>query len=116
MKEDFYLAGEDVGMNIIPVMNIDAGYKLQDEQLPNVLPLLPLRNAVLFPDTVIPIPIRREKSIQLLNEAYKSNKLLASQWGVGADNRRYVYRIEVSRLHGILYHDTQHPSYRFLFL
>ena len=41
MKEDFYLAGEDVGMNIIPVMNIDAGYKLQDEQLPNVLPLFP---------------------------------------------------------------------------
>ena len=72
------MAGEDVGMNIIPVMNIDPGYKLQDEQLPNVLPILPLRNAVLFPDTVIPIPVRREKSIQLLNEAYKSNKLLGA--------------------------------------
>ena len=78
MKDEFYMAGEDVGMNIIPVMNIDPGYKLQDEQLPNVLPILPLRNAVLFPDTVIPIPVRREKSIQLLNEAYKSNKLLGA--------------------------------------
>ena len=78
MKDDFYLSAEEVGMNIIPVMNIDPGYKLQDEQLPGVLPLLPLRNAVLFPDTVIPIPVRREKSIQLLNEAYKSNKLLGA--------------------------------------
>ena len=78
MKDPFYLAGEEAGMNIIPVMNIDPGYKLQDEQLPDVLPLLPLRNAVLFPDTVIPIPIRREKSIQLLNEAYKSNKLIGA--------------------------------------
>ena len=67
-----------MGMNFIPVMNIDTGGKLQDEQLPNVLPILPLRNAVLFPDTVIPIPVRREKSIQLLNEAYKSNKLIGA--------------------------------------
>ena len=65
-------------MNIIPVMNLDSGYKLQDDQLPEVLPILPLRNAVLFPDTVIPIPVRREKSIQLLNEAYKSNKLIGA--------------------------------------
>ncbi|MBQ5402423.1 MAG: LON peptidase substrate-binding domain-containing protein [Bacteroidales bacterium] len=78
MKDPFYLAGEDMGMNFIPVMNIDTGNKLQDDQLPNVLPILPLRNAVLFPDTVIPIPVRREKSIQLLNEAYKSNKLIGA--------------------------------------
>ena len=43
-----------------------------------MLPILPLRNIVLFPDTVIPIPVRREKSIQLLNEAYKSNKLIGT--------------------------------------
>ena len=67
-----------MGMNFIPVMNIDTGNKLQDDQLPSVLPILPLRNAVLFPDTVIPIPVRREKSIQLLNEAYKSNKLIGA--------------------------------------
>lgn len=78
MKDNIFFSGEDVGMNIIPVMNIDPGYKLQDEQLPEVLPILPLRNAVLFPDTVIPIPVRREKSIQLLNEAYKSNKLIGA--------------------------------------
>ncbi|MBR3744303.1 MAG: endopeptidase La [Bacteroidales bacterium] len=78
MKDNIFFSGEDVGMNIIPVMNIDPGYKLQDDQLPEVLPILPLRNAVLFPDTVIPIPVRREKSIQLLNEAYKSNKLIGA--------------------------------------
>ena len=78
MKDPFILAGEDIGMNIIPVMNIDASGKLQDEQLPKVLPLLPLRGAVLFPGTVIPMPVRREKSIQLLNDAYKSNKLIGA--------------------------------------
>ena len=57
MKDNIFFSGEDVGMNIIPVMNIDPGYKLQDDQLPEVLPILPLRNAVLFPDTVIPIPV-----------------------------------------------------------
>ncbi|MBP9987508.1 MAG: endopeptidase La [Bacteroidales bacterium] len=67
-----------MNMNIIPVVSMEQASKLQDGQLPSVLPVLPLRGAVLFPDTVIPIPVRREKSIQLLNEAYKSNKLVGA--------------------------------------
>jgi ATP-dependent Lon protease len=47
-----------------------------DEKLPDVLPLLPLRNTVLFPGTVIPITIGRPKSIQLINDVLNSNKKL----------------------------------------
>lgn len=78
MVKDNIFFGEDQGMNIIPVMSIESIHDLDEKELPSVLPILPLRNIVLFPDTVIPIPVRREKSIQLLNEAYKSNKLIGA--------------------------------------
>ena len=63
-------------MNIIPVMNIGPIQQIGDDQLPETVPLLPLRGAVLFPDTVIPIPVRREKSIKLINDAFKSDKMV----------------------------------------
>ena len=78
MVKDNIFFGEDQGMNIIPVMSIESIHDLDAKELPSVLPILPLKNIVLFPDTVIPIPVRREKSIQLLNEAYKSNKLIGA--------------------------------------
>jgi ATP-dependent Lon protease len=70
--------GDGQGLDISPVISIEAIQDLNVQELPPVLPILPLRNIVLFPDTVIPIPVRREKSIQLLNEAYKSNKLIGT--------------------------------------
>jgi ATP-dependent Lon protease len=49
---------------------------LNKEDLQETLPILPLRNTVLFPGVVIPITVGRDKSIQLLKEAYKSNDKL----------------------------------------
>jgi len=43
-------------------------------KIPEILPILPLKNTVLFPTTVIPITINREKSIQLIDDAYKSDR------------------------------------------
>lgn len=65
-------------VNIIPVMNIDPLQSIGDSEMPEVLPILTLRNAILFPETVIPITIGREKSVRLVNEAYNSNKLLGA--------------------------------------
>ncbi len=77
MIEDKLIFGEEAGdVNIIPVMNVDSVQNLKDSEIPEVLPVLPLRNAILFPDTVIPIPVRREKSIKLLNDANNSNKFV----------------------------------------
>ena len=45
--------------------------------IPEVLPLLPLRNTVLFPGVVLPITIGRDKSILAVKEAYKKDKLIA---------------------------------------
>jgi ATP-dependent Lon protease len=44
--------------------------------IPDVLPLLPLRNTVLFPGVVLPITVGRDKSIKAVNDAYKTNKLI----------------------------------------
>jgi ATP-dependent Lon protease len=44
--------------------------------VPEVLPILPLRNTVLFPGVVLPITVGRDKSIQAVNDAYKGEKLI----------------------------------------
>ena len=60
-------------LNIIPVMHINNDSKIDEENLPEVLPILALRNAVLFPGTVYPTIIGREKSIKLIEDIEKSN-------------------------------------------
>lgn len=64
-------AGAEV--SIIPVMQGDPNIKIDESELPDVLPVLALRNAVLFPGAVFPITIGREKSIKLIQDAEKNN-------------------------------------------
>lgn len=47
-------------------------------ELPDNLPILPLRNTVLFPGIVLPITVGREKSIRLIREAYKKDKIIGT--------------------------------------
>lgn len=61
-------------MPIIPLHETDEEEK--DEVLPEELPILPLRNTVLFPGVVIPITVGREKSLKAINDAYKGDKLI----------------------------------------
>ena len=64
-------------MNLIPVMSIDARMQdIKEKELSPVLPILPLRNAILFPNTVIPVTIGRQKSLQLVNEVNRVSKIL----------------------------------------
>ena len=75
--EDVFSAG--IGeVNILPVVNIDSVQKLNDSELPETLPILALRNAVLFPSTVTPISIGRDKSIKLVRDVYGSGKILGA--------------------------------------
>ena len=55
--------------NIIPVLQGDNLPKVKDSELPDVLPILALRNAVIFPGTVYPVTIGRDKSMRLVREA-----------------------------------------------
>ena len=77
LKEIFGSSQGDV--NIIPVMNLESPSRdLKDEELPRLLPILPLRNAILFPNTVIPVTVGRPKSIQLINDVFRSGRLLGA--------------------------------------
>ena len=75
-KESLFPAGAEV--NIIPVMQGDSSVRIDDSELPDVLPVLALRNAVLFPGTVYPITIGREKSVLLIRDAEKSGSFIAA--------------------------------------
>ena len=68
-KEFTFPAGAEV--SIIPVIQGDNIMKIDESELPDVLPILALRNAVLFPGAVFPITIGREKSVRLIREAEK---------------------------------------------
>ena len=65
-------------VSIIPVMQGDALMKLNESELPDSLPILALRNAVLFPGSVFPITIGREKSIRLIEDAEKNNAFIGA--------------------------------------
>ena len=62
-------------MPIIP-LNDNEGGNADDLVVPAELPLLPLRNTVLFPGVVIPITVGRDKSIKAIAESYKTDKLV----------------------------------------
>jgi len=61
---------------LIPLMTPEDEEAMDKEELPEILPILPLRNTVLFPGVVIPITAGRDKSIKLINETNKGNKLI----------------------------------------
>ena len=65
-------------VSIIPVMQGDSMVQVDPAQLPDSLPVLALRNAVLFPGTVYPITIGREKSIRLIEDAERTNSFIGA--------------------------------------
>lgn len=77
MKEGFFVRPEEE-MDFIPIipLNEHDSENGQDIEIPVELPLLPLRNTVLFPGVVLPITVGRDKSIKAVNDAYKADKLV----------------------------------------
>ena len=61
----------------IPLLTSDDDENINSFNIPNELPLLPLKNTVLFPGVVIPITVGRDKSIKLIQEAYRKDKIIA---------------------------------------
>ncbi|MFT5231529.1 MAG: ATP-dependent Lon protease [Planctomycetota bacterium] len=61
---------------LIPLMSAEDEDEMQREKLPETLPILPLRNTVLFPGVVVPITAGRDTSIKLINETNKGNKVI----------------------------------------
>ncbi len=61
---------------LIPLMTPEDEDAMAREELPESLPILPLKNTVLFPGVVIPITAGRDKSIKLINEANKAGRAI----------------------------------------
>ncbi|NNK82366.1 MAG: endopeptidase La [Flavobacteriaceae bacterium] len=66
----------DENSELIPLMTSEDEEEIKKESLPETLPILSLRNTVLFPGVVIPITAGRDKSIRLINDANKSGKII----------------------------------------
>ncbi|TXE15220.1 endopeptidase La [Seonamhaeicola algicola] len=66
----------DENSELIPLMTPEDEEAINNEELPETLPILSLRNTVLFPGVVIPITAGRDKSIKLINDANKGSKVI----------------------------------------
>jgi len=64
--------------DIIPIIADGDDGELEDVEVPDVIPILSLRNTVLFPGVVLPISIGRPKSIQLIKDAYRNDKIVGT--------------------------------------
>ena len=64
--------------DIIPIISDGDDRDLEDVEVPDVIPVLSLRNTVLFPGVVLPISIGRPRSIQLIKDAYRTDKIVGT--------------------------------------
>jgi ATP-dependent Lon protease len=64
--------------DIIPIIADGDDGELEDVEVPETIPILSLRNTVLFPGVVLPISIGRPRSIQLIKDAYRSHKIVGT--------------------------------------
>ena len=65
-------------INIIPVVQEEGQFKFNESELPDNLPVLALRNAVIFPGAIFPITIGREKSIRLIEDAEQAGTFIGA--------------------------------------
>jgi ATP-dependent Lon protease len=60
----------------IPIIADGDEADLKNIEVPDVIPVLPLRNTVLFPGVVLPINVGRKKSLKLIQDVYRGSRLL----------------------------------------
>ena len=78
MNEKLFFQRSEQEMDFMPIipLNETEHDNLADTEIPTEIPILPLRNTVLFPGVVLPITVGRDKSIKAVNDAYKTDKLI----------------------------------------
>ncbi|WP_242158369.1 endopeptidase La [Aestuariivivens sediminis] len=86
----------DENSELIPLMTPEDEEEINNEELPETLPILSLRNTVLFPGVVIPITAGRDKSIKLINDANKGSKVI----GVVAQKDESVENPNAQEIYG----------------
>ncbi len=78
MNEKLFFQRSEQEMDFMPIIPINETEhdNLGDAEIPKEIPILPLRNTVLFPGVVLPITVGRDKSIKAVTDAYKTDKLI----------------------------------------
>lgn len=101
----FGLQGAEDDPDFIPIMTVnEEDHDDSSEKLPDNLPILPLRNTVLFPGVVIPITVGRDKSIKLIREANSADKIIGvvSQRDVSIEDPQFKDLHEIGTVARIL--------------
>lgn len=73
-EEEQWALSDAQDHEFIPLISAEDEEAMQKEEVPEDLPLLSLRNTVLFPGVVIPITVGRDRSIRLVKEAHKKEQ------------------------------------------
>lgn len=89
--------GVEADSEFIPLITAEEEENMNKQEFPEDLPILPLRNNVLFPGVVIPITVGRDKSIKLIQDANRGNKII----GVVSQRNQEEESPEFSDLHSI---------------
>jgi len=76
IKDLFAPIDEDT--EFIPLISEEEEDDILNMNIPDLLPILPMRNTVLFPGVVLPITVGRDKSLKLVQEVYRKNKILGA--------------------------------------
>ncbi|MCB0714533.1 MAG: endopeptidase La [Chitinophagaceae bacterium] len=78
MNLEKYLLKPEEDLDFLPIIPLNENDQadINNITVPEEIPLLPLRNTVLFPGVVLPITVGRDKSINAVNEAYHGDKLV----------------------------------------
>jgi len=99
IKSKIYLNGPEEEVEFLPMipLNEDEDEASDITKIPEILPILPLRNTVLFPGVVIPITVGRDKSIKAVTDAYRGDKMI----GVVAQKDSSVEEPRISDLEQI---------------
>ena len=84
-------------VDMIPLISPEEEEFMNSEELPDVLPILPLKNAVLFPGVVLPITVGRQKSIRLVKRAYRGDRII----GVVAQENQKIEEPTMADLHKV---------------
>jgi len=78
-EQNLYLSDIlDPETEFIPLLSSEDEEAMNSEAIPETLPILPLRNTVLFPGVVIPITVGRDKSIRLIKDYYKGDRIIGA--------------------------------------
>ena len=87
---------QDDSDDLIQLVSLDDEKESHDD-LPDIMPILPIKNTVLFPGVVIPITVGRKKSIRLVKKAYDGDRLI----GVVAQKNNVVEEPGINDLYKV---------------